>query len=368
MRSWVWLAMLLVACSRGESDESKPAPEPKPPVAAATDAAPGPVAVTSLAALAEPGVGKKWIRGAALAVIRPGREPELAFVGDDGRGKPLTAETRFAIGSVTKVFTSLLLADASLRGEVGLDEAASKAGKLRLPSREGKRLTLRQLSQHTSGLPRLPPLKPKSFSQPYQGYGEKELWPYLAELELERAPGAAEEYSNLGATVLGMALARRAGTDYDALVRERLLKPMALASTTMGPPTGQGLHLALGSNSRLDTTENWDLGIFAPAGAIWSSLGDMIKFAQLNLAPSGPGEKILELAQKERLGWQRRKDGVLWHNGETAGFHSFVAVDRKGGYAVVVLANTASQTVDLLGFAALDYARIQTSTFTWPEP
>ena len=146
------------------------------------------------------------------------------------------ADTVYEIGSITKVFTSLVLADMVVRGEVGLDDPVAKflPATVKVPERDGKRITLRDLSNQVSGLPRMPDnLKPADGADPYVDYSADRLYEFLARCELGRAVGEKYEYSNLGVGLLGHALALKAGMGYEELVSKRVLEPLGMADTAI---------------------------------------------------------------------------------------------------------------------------------------
>jgi D-alanyl-D-alanine-carboxypeptidase/D-alanyl-D-alanine-endopeptidase len=152
-----------------------------------------------------------------------------------GDPRPLTGDTIFEIGSVTKVFTALLLMDMVERGEVALSDPVAMylpAG-ITVPQRNGRQITLRDLATHRSGLPRLPSnFLPTDSSNPYADYGVEQLYAFLSCYELPRDIDSQVEYSNLGFGLLGHALERRAGLDYESLVRARILDPLGMSSST----------------------------------------------------------------------------------------------------------------------------------------
>ncbi|MGC1520781.1 MAG: serine hydrolase, partial [Steroidobacteraceae bacterium] len=139
--------------------------------------------------------------------------------------RPLDGDTVFEIGSITKVFTSLLLADMVQRGEVKLDDPIAKylPASAKVPERNGHSITLVDLATHTSALPRMPAnFRPKDPANPYADYTDEQLYAFLSSYELIRDVGAKYEYSNLGFGLLGQGLAHRAGTDYETLVETRI--------------------------------------------------------------------------------------------------------------------------------------------------
>ena len=150
---------------------------------------------------------------------------------EKGNKQPLDGDTLFEIGSITKVFTSLLLADMAQRGEVRLDDPISKyvPATAKIPERGGKKITLVDLATHTSGLPRMPAnFNPKDPANPYIDYTDDQLYAFLSSYELTRDVGIKFVYSNLGFGLLGQGLARRNGTDYEALVETRICEPLGI--------------------------------------------------------------------------------------------------------------------------------------------
>jgi serine-type D-Ala-D-Ala carboxypeptidase/endopeptidase len=148
-----------------------------------------------------------------------------------GDTRPLNGDTIFEIGSITKVFTTLLLTDMVRRGEVSLTDPISKylPPDAKVPERNGRTITLQDLATHTSGLPRMPTnFAPKDATNPYADYGFDRLTQFLSTYTLTRDVGENYEYSNLGGGLLGTLLARRAGMDYEALVASRITGPLGM--------------------------------------------------------------------------------------------------------------------------------------------
>jgi CubicO group peptidase (beta-lactamase class C family) len=150
--------------------------------------------------------------------------------------RPVGNDTVFEIGSTTKVFTSTILADMVQRGEVSLDDPVAKylPADVKIPQRGGKQITLIDLATHTSGLPRMPAnFAPKDPGNPYADYTVANLFQFLSSYELTRDIGSKFEYSNMGVGLLGQALSRRAGMDYEALVRARVTGPLKMENTAI---------------------------------------------------------------------------------------------------------------------------------------
>ena len=225
--------------------------------------------------------------GIVVGVIEPQGRRVVAYGSlNQGDPRPLNGDTIFEIGSVTKVFTSLLLADMVQRGEVALADPVAKylPAEVKVPERGGRAITLVDLSTHTSGLPRLPSnLQPKDPANPYADYTVEQLYQFLSTYQLTRDIGSQFEYSNLGGGLLGHALARRAGMDYEALVRSRITGPLGMSGTGITLSPQMKARLALGHNDKLVTVPNWDLPALAGAGALRSSVNDMLTFLAANL-------------------------------------------------------------------------------------
>src|SRR5215470_2283012 len=171
--------------------------------------------------------------GIVVGVISPEGRRIVAYGQlEKGDPRPLNGDTLFEIGSTTKVFTSLLLADMVQRGEVKLDDPVSKylPPDVKVPERNGRAITLVDLATHTSGLPRMPSnFAPKDPGNPYADYTLDQLYRFLSSYQLTRDIGSQYAYSNMGAALLGNALARGAGTDYEALVRSRICDPLGMS-------------------------------------------------------------------------------------------------------------------------------------------
>ncbi|MDX1548316.1 MAG: serine hydrolase [Rhodothermales bacterium] len=277
------------------------------------------------------------------------------------------AHTVFEIGSITKAFTGLLLAEMAARGEVALDDPVARYLPEGVSMPGGEAITLAHLASHTSGLPRLPTnFAPADMGNPYADYTAEQLYAFLNAYTLPRAPGEQYAYSNLGMGLLGHVLARRAGTDYETLLRERILGPLGLGDTGIALTEDQRARLATGYRDGRPVAY-WDLPALAGAGALRSTADELLRFLAAHLGLAGtPLDAVMDEATTPRaeaagpnhvgLGWHvRRTDRseMVWHNGGTGGFSSFAGYDPARGRGVVVLANSSAD-VDDLGAHILD--------------
>ncbi|MEU9034020.1 serine hydrolase domain-containing protein [Streptomyces sp. NPDC048352] len=297
--------------------------------------------------------------------------------GGTGSGTP-GADTLFEIGSVTKTFTALTLARMAVTGAVELDEPLARLlpDGTAVPSRDGQDITLRHLATHTSGLPRLPKgmmlralLRPRT-PDPYADCTADALLSGLARTRLRSAPGRRMHYSNLGAGLLGLALARRAGITYGELVGSQVCAPLGMSDTLVAAHATRPGRLAQGHDRKRRPTPPWNLADLAGAGGLWSSATDLVSYvrAQLDGGPAELAEAIRLSRQVEHrstrftwmhLGWTAHRlhprQGAhlqIWHNGGTGGFSSFAGFDPETGTAVIVLSNT-QRGVDAAAFDLL---------------
>jgi serine-type D-Ala-D-Ala carboxypeptidase/endopeptidase len=241
-----------------------------------------------------------------------------------------------------------------------------------VPSRDGRQITLEQLSTHRSGLPRLPDnLAPAAPADPYADYDAPRLYAFLANHRLRRAPGDSAEYSNLGGGLLGHALTLRArAPSWGALVEQRITGPLGMRETFVNAPPALRARVSAGHDASMDTVPAWHLDALAGAGALRSTASDMLTYLAAMLdTTQGPLARAAALVQKPRadfaagmrigLGWLQMAAGpraIWWHNGGTGGFRTIAAFDPARRVAVVVLSNS-SVSVDDIGLHLLDGTR-----------
>lgn len=265
--------------------------------------------------------------------------------------------TVYEIGSISKVFTGLLLADAVVRGEIDLNTAADVANPagLQLPSHAGTAIKWIDLSTHRSGLPRLPGnFRPTNTKNPYRKYDSNKAAEFLSEYELPRSPGKSQEYSNFGASILGYLVAENAGKSYQQLLQERIAKPLKMTDCTVSLTENQKRRFASPHSKFGTATSAWTFADLPGAGGVHATMRDMMRFAKAQLSPpTGQLGKAIELAWQQHrdaddsgpamgLGWVIAGDGqTRWHNGQTGGSHSALFINRELNCAVVILCNTA---------------------------
>lgn len=290
-------------------------------------------------------VEKRVVDGLSIGYIE-GDGFGIVHLGSAGEaGKKADNATVYEIGSLSKVFTGLLLADAALRDEINLyatADFANPAG-IKMPSRDGRTIKWIDLSTHRAGLPRLPGnLTTTDSSNPYRDYDSKQAAAFLQAYQLPRQPGKAHEYSNFGASVLGYLIAAKAGKSYDELLQQRIAGPLKMADCMVALSSDQQKRLATPHDKFGSAVEPWDFADLPGAGGIHATLRDMMRFAKAQLEPpSGPIGEAIDLAWKQHaeadetgpamgLGWLIAGDGqTRLHNGQTGGTTSALFINRK---------------------------------------
>ncbi len=297
-------------------------------------------------------------------------------------GKAPDGDTVFEIGSITKVFTTLVLAQMVRAGEVKLDDPVKDylPREVKVPRRNGKDITLLHLATHTSGLPIAPTdlrwhvlIRPGDWDNPFAHYGTKQLYAFLARCRLPRDPGASYEYSNLGLGLLGIALSRRAkARSYDELISRRIAGPLGMKDTRIGLSQGQRGRFAQGHDDEGEPTSAWDFKTMEGFGALRSTANDLLRFLSANLGLKRTKlHAALEDCHRARrdtpdkqvriaLGWHTLNlpgadEPVICHSGETGGARAFLGFRKASGVGVAVLSNSAqlASQIDRLGLTVL---------------
>jgi serine-type D-Ala-D-Ala carboxypeptidase/endopeptidase len=310
--------------------------------------------------------------------------------GNMSNANPITVDkdTIFAIGSITKVFTTILLADMVNSGLVNLDDPIEKyfPPSVKAPTYNGQKIILENLATHTSGLPEFPGSHCVSnfngtddedslqtrlfFIECDKNYTFDQLYQDLSNTTLTSEPGSKFEYSTFGISLLGHILALKSGISYDRLLEERILNVLGMNSTSIVLSDAQKSRLAIGHLNGQELPF-WNTSRpIAPAGGLHSSVADMLKFASANL---GLIDTKINTAMKEShiiihdsrlgkafsnnytayvsLGWIIATDfgiQIVEHNGETVdGYNSFIALNTSKERGIVIIASASSIDIDI---------------------
>ena len=345
------------------------------------------VVLTSMRGL----VAEGQVTGLVVGLVESDGTRRVLTAGSSGRaGVDLNGETIFEIGSITKTITGILLADMVRTREVSLGDpvATLLSPGSSVPARNGKQISLLDLTTHHSGFPGQIDL-PQDSDNPWAAFTVASMYEWLSRFQPTRDPGAAFEYSNVGTGLLGHALALRAGKPYEALITERVLTPLGLSSTSITLTPAMLARVARAHDAFGDSTSMWDIPAIAGAGALRSTANDMLTFAAGNLeaasavAPTGIHASLKDaLAPRRAIKNEKGKVGrdsvgfnwilnaspasrrLIWHNGGTGGHSAVLILDPAGKKAVVVLTNTgdAHSVIQPLAFNLVD------SSVALPKP
>ncbi len=288
---------------------------------------------------------------------------------------PPDERSLYEIASVSKTFTGVLLAEMVQRGEVSLsDKLSTLLPDVTLPRGGGSEITLKHLATHRSGLPSNPANLlngDTDHANKFSGYDRETLYEFLSGHVMERLPGAAWEYSNLGMALLGHALAVKKDTTWEDLLRERVLDPIGLDDTAVTLDASQ-LARRLPGHHGVVQRPPFEMGILAPAGGLFSTVDDLLTYLEYNAGlrrtrgPLGPA-----LAESHRfhaasetprtsmgLGWILQFEGiVVQHGGDSFGQTAAIVFDKNTRTGAVVLSNTrrnAYTSVQALAFHCLN--------------
>lgn len=306
--------------------------------------------------LSRPLIDRHWVDTLAIGIVEGEATHLLTFGGAAADDSAL-----YEIGSISKLLTTATLAVLVDEGVVGLEDRVSRF----LPQIAEQDITLLELATHRSGLPALPTnLVPRQQSDPYAEYRAEDLNRFLAEYR-QTGTEKSYQYGNLDVGLLGYVLAVRTGVPYEALVKSRVTEPLGMRDTVVTLDSAQEARFLQGHDADGMPVGPWHFEALQGAGAWRSTVADMVLFLKANLASAGqPLTRSLAVTHGVRdvlpdgsavaLGWLVTRDGWRWHNGETAGGHSFIAFSPDTGKGVVVLSNTASSSVDKLGMAIMN--------------
>lgn len=304
----------------------------------------------------------------AAAVIDGG--VTQAYVCAAGARPRVDARSAFEIGSITKTMNGTLLAQFLREGRVTLDTPLAEVlpAAAQVPQFADKPILLRHIVTHRSGLPALPPgFNPSDTSNPFATLDEAALLAALAATPLAYAPGEHFEYSNFATMLLSAGLARLGGTDYETLLRERLFRPLGMATAYIDQPA-PGASAVQGRMSNGQRTPAWTFGPnLAGVGGVRATLGDMVRYLQAELG-QGDAEVLAAMALTQQpvatdngpitgINWLQAPLGtgtVQWHDGGTGGFASFAGFDRARNRGVILLCDTAIPDVVELGLHLFD--------------
>ena len=316
-------------------------------------------------------VANKRTKGIVVGIIDANSRKIFSAgkLSDEDQRKP-DANTLFEIASVTKVFTTLLLANANLRNKVRLDDPISKflPKDVKTPTRNGKEISLLNLATHTSGMP---PFPDNYDQQTFDNrYTVSQMYDYISRFQPEVDFGKKSKYSNTGMALLGDILSLVEKKNYEKLINEQICKPLKMKSTVFSPTPKLKKNMAVGHDADGQKVGYFNEGTaFNPTGGLRSNVNDLLTFAaaHLGLVKTNLAPAIESVLQKRgRLGnelgydadieydyamgwniWTKRGKTIYWKDGTSFGFRAFICLDKVNKKAVVILSNTDNSINDI---------------------
>jgi serine-type D-Ala-D-Ala carboxypeptidase/endopeptidase len=308
--------------------------------------------------------GDKTGIGIVVGVIGPQGRRVISY-GQSGNSRPLDVDTAFEIGSVSKVFTALLLADMVQRGEVALTDPVTKylPSNRSIPERKGRSITLVDLATHTSGLPFMPDDLPEFSDVAAAKDADAKIYGFVART-VPADIGTQWSYSNIGYWLLAKAMAFRENEDYETLLRERILVPLQLNETAVAVSPALKRKLAVGHNAILQPAPLFSsvpvYGAMSSAGGLVSTTNDLLSFLGyfLGYEPSSLAPSMASMLRTQRpmggdkqaLGWAVSGSGpeqVIFHEGGSFGYVSDVICSPARRIGVVILSNQMADVSDI---------------------
>lgn len=313
--------------------------------------------------LAGAAAGRYPLKGMVAGLCDRGGQ-RIVTQGEADNGAMLDGDTVFDIGSLTKLFTALALADMVARGEMAMDDPLGRylPADVQVPDFQGKPITLRDVATYSAGLPGWPGDMP-ALGKSFPDYSVEQLYQALSATRLDAAPGTRYVYSNFGYGLLGLALARHAGTDFESLIVSRIAAPLGMESTRISLSSGIEARVSPGHDRKLAKVTSWTMPeAFAGAGAFRSTANDLMKFlsAAMALTPSPLAAAFAEMLRIEcpsdkpdttvAAGWfisSRPGDRLVWKDGGVLGYSSFLGYSQRTRNGLVLLANGNFDAIDL---------------------
>ena len=291
----------------------------------------------------------------SIAMIENGETSYYGIIKENDTLKPTENQKKiFEIGSITKVFTSTILASLVENKKINLTDEINSIYPFAF--KDNIKINFESLANHTSGLSRLPEnLDLSNEINPYKNYGKPEIEQYLK--NLLKLGNKTYSYSNLGTGLLGYTLGLSQKTTFQNLLKKIIFDKYKMKNSFTSSQN-LGNNLIKGMNKKGEIVSNWDFDVLFGAGGILSTTKDLVLFAN---AQFNPKNKELELTRKTTfeikgntkigLGWHKLESEngktLLWHNGGTGGYSSSIIMKVEEKTAVIILSNVADINVQI---------------------
>ncbi|MEZ4918175.1 MAG: serine hydrolase domain-containing protein [Saprospiraceae bacterium] len=311
----------------------------------------------------------------SIGVLDQGEWLKMGFrVQGDQLVEVNNADKIFEIGSITKTFTASLVMKLQEAGSLSLDHPLQKYLPVEMvqDSFQGKTITLKHVIMHTSGLSSgpssftLPYLKALIFSpkNPNRNFKAKHYYRYLKKFTLDYEPGQNWDYNNAGYGLLGEIICNLDGMSWEESVKKNIFDPLGMHNSYFKIDKGNKNQFIEGLTSNGKKSKPWEMHFINSAGAIKSTLNDMIRYASVQLESSSEQLSFLKETHDPvdfsvkmpdgklwkgnamGLGWwhnlEDNQNTFIWHAGSSGGYTAFVGFSKLKGKAVVILSNISS--------------------------
>jgi CubicO group peptidase (beta-lactamase class C family) len=291
----------------------------------------------------------------SIAIIENGETSYYGIIKKNDTLKPVENQKKiFEIGSITKVFTSTILASLVENKKIKLTDEINSYYSFAF--KDNTKINFESLANHTSGLPRLPEnLDLSNEINPYKSYGKPEIEQYLK--NLVKLGNKTYSYSNLGTGLLGYTLGLSQKTTFQNLLKKKIFDKYKMKNSFTSSHN-LGNSIVKGLNKKGEIVSNWDFDVLFGAGGILSTTEDLVLFANAHFNPKN---KELELTRKTTseikgntkicLGWHKLESengmDLLWHNGGTGGYSSSIVMKVEEKKAVIILSNVSDINVQI---------------------
>lgn len=298
-------------------------------------------------------VERQQMPGAVLGIIIDG---ELVYVKATGVREtkdksPVTPETVFRIASMTKSFTAMSILKLRDEGKLSLDDPVARyvpaMAELPYPTKDSPVITIRHLLTHSEGFPEDNPWGDRQLAQTAD---TMHAW-IRGGIPFSTAPGTAFEYSNFGFAILGQVVAKASGRPYPEYIRDNILRPLGMNSSTFDMNTIPRDQIALGYRWEDNTWKDEPVladGSFGSMGGLWTSARDLARYVAFLMSAFPPRDEpdngpikrssAREMQQVGRFqqggAFRGSVDGPLQFNAGGYGYGLGVAQDCRFNYSV----------------------------------
>ncbi|WP_310554433.1 serine hydrolase [Flavobacterium sp.] len=333
------------------------------------------IPIDSIKKIIQKEVSNKRSKSMILGIVDANGTQTFSFgIKSDLNPQKPDGNTIYEIGSIGKIFTALSMAEMSLKNELNYNDPISKflPKTVKTPTRNGKEISLLNLSTNRSGLPRMQfNLDPKNLDNPWADYTTTQLYEYISSVELNKDINSKWQYSNIGFGLLGHILSLTAQKDYETLVKQKICEPLNMKNTVVSFSPKQYPNVATGHSEYGKPVSGWSWGknqTLAGSGALRSTVNDLLKFAAANLGlfktNLSPAIELTHINQGKKdgndgfvtMGWTIMSEDnlqILWKDGGTFGCRSFIGIDKKNKFGIVILSNSDNPVTDI-GLHILD--------------